>query len=157
MGANEVPVNASTATGFGTVVLNGAATQATVNLTFSGLTANAIAAHIHGPAAVGVNNAVIYPITGVPAATAGTVPTQVFSTITPAQVTDLRGGLHYLNVHTANWPGGEIRGQLAAETATARTSANAGGTSVPALGTSGLALLGLILAAAAFAMLRRIA
>ena len=31
---------------------------------------------------------------------------------TAQQVADLKAGLHYLNVHTSNFSGGEIRGQL---------------------------------------------
>jgi hypothetical protein len=34
------------------------------------------------------------------------------ATITPQQATDLMGGLWYLSITTANYPGGEIRGQL---------------------------------------------
>ena len=34
------------------------------------------------------------------------------TTITPAQYGDLAAGLYYVNIHTARFPGGEIRGQL---------------------------------------------
>ena len=34
------------------------------------------------------------------------------TTITPAQYADLAAGLYYVNIHTARFPGGEIRGQL---------------------------------------------
>ena len=47
--AQEVPSNASTATGSGSVVLSDDQTTITVNLSFSGLITNATAAHIHGP------------------------------------------------------------------------------------------------------------
>jgi hypothetical protein len=110
-GANEVPPNGSPASGFGTVVLNAGQTQITVDESWSGLTAPATASHIHGPGAPGVNAGVIFGFTGVPSATAGAIPEQVFS-ITPAQVADLFNGLDYMNVHTATFPGGEIRGQL---------------------------------------------
>ncbi|HSO96441.1 MAG TPA: CHRD domain-containing protein, partial [Acidimicrobiia bacterium] len=32
--------------------------------------------------------------------------------ITPTQVSDLRAGLLYFNIHNVTFPGGEIRGQL---------------------------------------------
>jgi hypothetical protein len=85
-GTGENPPNASPATGFGTVVLNAAQTQITLDLSFSGLIAPATASHIHGPGGVGTNAAVIFPFTGVPAATSGSIPEQIFA-ITPTQVT----------------------------------------------------------------------
>ena len=110
-GLGENPPNASPGSGFGTVVLNAAQNQITVDLSWSGLTAPATASHIHGPAGAGTNNSVIFPFTGVPNATAGSIPEQTFS-ITPTQVGYLFSGYLYMNVHTANFPGGEIRGQL---------------------------------------------
>src|SRR5262249_9604343 len=110
-GAQEVPPTASAATGIGTVSLNPAETMITVDLSWSGLTAPATAAHIHGPAMPGVNAAVLFPMSGVPAATRGWLPTQS-SAITTAQVADLKAGLFYMNVPDSTFPGGEIRGQL---------------------------------------------
>jgi hypothetical protein len=110
-GANEVPPTSSTATGFGTVVLDTSTDTITVNESWSGLTAPATLSHIHGPAPVGVNAPVLFPFTGVPAATTGSIPQQTF-TLTPAQVTELESGLYYMNVHTSTFPNGEIRGQL---------------------------------------------
>src|SRR5689334_2802008 len=85
LGSNENPVNASTATGFGTVVLSADQTTITVNESWSGLTAPATASHIHGPAAPGVNASVLIPFTGVPSATSGSIPQQTWP-ITPTQV-----------------------------------------------------------------------
>ena len=111
-GAQQAPVVASTGTGIGTVVLNTAETQITVNLTFSGLTSNANAAHIHGAAAVGSNAGVLFDFSAVtPAATSGTIPAQTFA-ITAGQVTQLKAGQFYFNIHTTNHGGGEIRGQI---------------------------------------------
>jgi len=110
-GLASVPPNASPATGVRSVVLNDAQTRITVDLSWSGLTAPATAAHIHGPAAPGTNAPVLSPFTGVPAATSGAIPEQVFS-ITPTQVAQLEAGQYYFNIHTSNFPGGEIRGQI---------------------------------------------
>ena len=111
-GAKEVPANASTATGFATIVLNALQTSITVNLSFSGLVAPATAAHIHAPAPAGVNAPVLFPFVPFPAATSGNVSGQVFA-MTPTQVAQLQGGLFYVNIHDSIFPGGEIRGQFA--------------------------------------------
>jgi hypothetical protein len=114
-GSQEVPPDATTGTGFGVVVLDDIANTITADLLWSGLTSGATAAHIHGPAAPGVNAAVIFPF--VLGAGSGTTSghidpdPQVFA-ITPSQIAQLESGLMYMNVHTANFPGGEIRGQL---------------------------------------------
>jgi CHRD domain/PEP-CTERM motif len=115
-GTNESPANASTATGFGTVVLNAAQTQITVNESWTGLIGGpATASHIHGPGGIGptgpTNASVIFPFSGVPAATSGSIPQQSF-TITAQQVSWLFAGYLYMNVHDNTFGGGEIRGQL---------------------------------------------
>jgi hypothetical protein len=110
-GLGETPPNASPGSGFGTVVLNAAQNQITVDLSFSGLLAPATASHIHGPGGAGTNAPVLFPFSGVPAATSGSIPEQVFA-ITPTQVAYLQSGYLYMNVHTSVFPGGEIRGQL---------------------------------------------
>jgi hypothetical protein len=104
-------VNASTATGSGTVVLDDVADTMKVDLSWQGLTGPALAAHIHGPGAPGTNAPILFPFTGVTAAVSGSIPEQTIS-ITPAQIADLEAGLYYMNIHTAMFPAGEIRGQL---------------------------------------------
>lgn len=116
LGTGENPANASTATGFGTVVLNAAQTQITVNESWTGLIGGpATASHIHGPGGIGpsgpTNAAVIFPFSSVPSATSGSIPQQSFS-ITAQQVSWLFSGFLYMNVHDATFGGGEIRGQL---------------------------------------------
>ncbi len=115
LGTGENPPNASPGTGFGTVILNAAQTQITVDESWSGITSPATASHIHGPGGIGsggnTNAAVIFPFTGVPAATSGSIPEQTFA-ISAQQVSWLFSGYLYMNVHDANFPGGEIRGQL---------------------------------------------
>lgn len=122
-GAQEVPPNASTATGSATVVLNDAQTMITVSVSFSGLTTNATGAHIH-EGAPGVAGPIVFALTGVPETTSGSVSGQTFS-ITPAQVDQLEAGNYYVNVHSSTFPGGEIRGQLAVPTAVRIGSASA--------------------------------
>jgi hypothetical protein len=110
-GAAQVPPVSSPGTGAGTVLLNAANDQITVNLSFAGLTSPANMAHIHGPAGVGANAGILFPFTGVPVATSGTLREQTF-TISAVQVAQLEAGQFYFNVHTNSNAGGEIRGQI---------------------------------------------
>lgn len=109
-GAQEVPANASMATGFGRVFVNETAGTISFTVTFSGLGSNFTAAHIHAPAARGVNGPVIIPL-GTVSGTGGTLTGN--AAITPTQIAQLRAHTAYINVHSSNLPGGEIRGQLA--------------------------------------------
>jgi len=126
LAATEVPGNRSTGIGFGTVELSPDETKITVNMTFSGLTAPATVSHIHGPAGPGTNASVLFPFTGVPAATSGSIPQQTFA-INPTQVGYLKNGLLYMNVHNGNFPGGELRGQLYPVPSVGLTFTNASG------------------------------
>src|SRR4029077_2818243 len=85
LGVNEFPANSATASGIGRVVLSPDQTRITVDESFSGLTGPATASHIHGPAGPGANAPVLFPFTGVPAATSGSIPQQSF-TINATQV-----------------------------------------------------------------------
>jgi len=126
LAANEVPGNRSMGIGFGTVELSPDETKITVNMTFSGLTSSAVAAHIHGPAGAGTNASVLFPFSGVPSATSGAIPQQTFA-INPTQVGYLKNGLLYMNVHTVNFGGGELRAQLLPAPSTGLTFTNTAG------------------------------
>src|SRR5439155_13578317 len=102
--------NSTTGSGYGRVVLNDAETQITASFYWSGLTGNATDGHIHCCAPVGVAAGVFFPMAPA-AATSGSKVDMTFN-ITPAQVANLRAGLMYFNIHTASFPGGEIRGQI---------------------------------------------
>jgi hypothetical protein len=122
-GTSEVPANASPATGTATVVLNAAQTQLDVSVSFSGLTSAYTASHIHGPAPVGVNAAVKWGFVGLPAgwvfgpgSTSGTLSHFIATPVTATDVTNLNNGQFYVNIHSQNFPGGEIRGQLTIST-----------------------------------------
>ena len=106
---DEVPPNASTATGDGTFTLNTATNELTWSVTFSGLTGPATVAHIHGPAAPGANANPVVAFDP-PKAAAGEIKGS--NVILAKQVEDLKAGKWYANIHTAANKGGEIRGQL---------------------------------------------
>lgn len=131
-GANEVPPNASTATGSATVTLSPAEDQVAVSITFNGLGSNTTASHIH-EAPAGTNGPVKINFVGFPGGVtsgnfAGTLP------ITPALVAALRAGNTYVNVHTTGLPAGEIRGQLAPVTG---SEAKCRGQAATTVGTNG--------------------
>ena len=109
-GAQEVPPNASTATGVGQVLLNAAENQFFASLLFSGLGSNQTMSHIHGAAAAGANAPILFDI-GSQGTTSGSFLGLSF-TPTAQQVADLKAGLHYFNVHSALIGSGEIRGQI---------------------------------------------
>jgi len=106
---DEVPPNASSATGDGTFRLNPATKELTWDVTFSGLSGPATAAHIHGPAAPGANAGVVVPFDP-PKAPSGEITGSKM--LTDAQIADLQTGKYYANIHTDANKGGEIRGQL---------------------------------------------
>jgi hypothetical protein len=103
--SQEVPPTASTATGVGLMTLDTTTGALSYNITFSGLSSAETAAHIHGPAPVGVNAGVIFTL---PAGN----PKVGNLILTAPQITNMLAGLDYVNIHTTTNPGGEIRGQV---------------------------------------------
>lgn len=104
--AAEVPSNASPGTGSLEATFDKASGVLKWKVTYSGLTGPATMAHFHGPAMPGANAGVVVPF---PSAAS---PAEGSATLTPAQAADLVAGKWYVNVHTAQNPGGEIRGQV---------------------------------------------
>jgi hypothetical protein len=137
-GAAEIPPVASPGTGQATVVLDPTANTLQVYLSFSGLTSGTTAAHIHCCVASGAPGNFIVATTtptfpGFPlGVTSGTydqtLDLTLASSYNPVFVTDeggvpqaeaaligaIESGANYLNIHTTNFPGGEIRGILVA-------------------------------------------
>jgi hypothetical protein len=109
-GVQENPPVNSPGKGSCVLTLDTAETQITLSCTYSGLGSNASAAHIHTDGPVGVNGPVLFNLTGA-SATSGTL-TLAPTAVTPAQVADLRAKRWYVNIHTTNFSGGEIRGQI---------------------------------------------
>jgi hypothetical protein len=135
--ANEVPPVASPGTGLATIVLDPTAQTLQVNATFSGLTSNSVAAHIHCCAPLGTNVGVATTVPAFPGfplnVTSGVYSSEVFDLTMPliynpafvtlqgglaqaeaALIAGIEGGQTYFNIHTVNFGGGEIRGQLTA-------------------------------------------
>ena len=106
-GDGERPQVTTGATGLGSFSLEG--NTLTYNITFSGLSAPATAAHIHGPTNTTGSIGVIIPFS-VPAATSGTISGSVV--VSDQYKGYLLSGLTYANIHSTNHGGGEIRGQI---------------------------------------------
>ena len=131
-GTQEVLPNASTASGFGSILVSDDMNSIDVSLNWTGLTTPAVAGHIHCCAPIGSNVRVAIGLAPA-AATSGslfaTFDLTSAATYTTGFITNnggttasartaflagLAGGNAYFNLHNATFPGGEIRGQLAA-------------------------------------------
>ena len=106
--AQEVPPNPSSATGHSKIKI-GPDKSVTGGLTFAGMAATA--AHIH-EAPAGSNGPVLIPLTKT-SDTSFAVPPG--ASLTDAQYASYLAGNLYLNVHSAAYPGGELRAQLKPE------------------------------------------
>ena len=103
-GASQSPPVDSKATGTADVKVDTEAKTISWMIKSMDLSGPATVAHFHGPAAVGANAPPVIDISKM--IDSGTAP------ITDALLADLQAGKIYLNVHTAKYPDGEIRGQV---------------------------------------------
>jgi hypothetical protein len=138
-GANESPPNSSPGTGTASVLINELSDEMRVHINFSGLTSGSTASHIHcctpepltGTAPVAT---MVPTFTGFPLGVTSGTYDMTFnlldaSTYNPAFVSahggtpdsaeaallaGITAGTSYLNIHTALYPAGEIRGFLIA-------------------------------------------
>lgn len=124
-GSNEVPANASSATGRVVLLVSKDASYAEYSVEQRGLSGGIRGGHFHR-AAVGVNGGIVLSFifnadgsenrNPTPGTTDLELQGAVARTMTKAQLdtilADLRAGNIYANIHTPNFPGGEIRGQL---------------------------------------------
>lgn len=106
-GASEVPANDSAGTGTLEATYDTETMMFTWTVTYEGLTGDATAAHFHGPADPATNAPPVVPVEGDLAS-----PIEGSATLTEEQATQLQDGMWYFNVHTAQYPDGEIRGQV---------------------------------------------
>ncbi|HYG23018.1 MAG TPA: CHRD domain-containing protein [Verrucomicrobiae bacterium] len=136
-GANESPANASPAFGYAVFQYDDAAHSLTVQALFAGLIGTTTAAHVHAPTALPFQGTASVATTvpnfaGFPTGVTlglynNTLDLTAASSYNPAFVTANGGttagaeaalvaamfaGRSYLNIHTTQFPGGEIRGFL---------------------------------------------
>ena len=110
-GAQQVPPVQTAGSGSAALTYDPGTRVVTWNISFSGLSSQATMAHFHGPAAAGKNagvkvwlsqkgtKEVASPMTGQ-------------DTLSPDDAKMFEAGDMYINVHTKDHPGGEIRGQV---------------------------------------------
>jgi len=109
MGTNEVPPNASPATGTATGTYDDISNMFMMDVAASGFIAPVTAAHVH-VAPAGTNGGVLFPLTGATGSTS--YSSHDMATLSAGEETDFLAGNFYVNIHTSAFPGGEIRGQL---------------------------------------------
>jgi CHRD domain/IPTL-CTERM motif len=172
-GAGENPANTSPGTGSGFADLDTAAHTLHVNVVFGGLTTNTVMAHIHCCTPAPGNTGVATPVPAFPGFPLGVTSGAYDHTLDLTQASSwnpqfimLNGGTPagaeaalaagaavgqaYFNIHTTQFPGGEIRGFLA------QGQGQLPGTpSIPTLSGWAFLLLGVLLMLSAFVYLRR--
>lgn len=141
-GIQEVPPNGSAASGTASLTLNDTQDRLTISIQLTGIDLDGnqtgdpgddlTIAHIHR-AAFGANGPVVFGFVGpnsdlngdlVIDALAGTIVSawdanEGAGTTLAAELANLFAGGLYINIHTSDFPGGEIRGQIVPEPATA--------------------------------------
>jgi hypothetical protein len=124
-GAQEVPANASPATGSMDVTYSKKTKTLNYTVRWNGLTDSVLLMHIHGLAPIGFNAGVVQNIV---TATNGIFPQRTAGKLTylksgslsgsllvdgvVIKEDDLLNGMYYMNIHTPAFTGGEIRAQV---------------------------------------------
>lgn len=105
-GANEVPANASTATGSANVSVAG--NRLAIDGAWDGFDIVDPGAHVHGPATAGANAGILFEL-------AYDNANHTFEgtfTLDQEQMSYFLANELYINLHSAAFPSGEIRGQI---------------------------------------------
>lgn len=135
-GANQSPAVTTPASGYASIVYDDVARTARVRINFAGLTGDTTAAHLHAAAPGMVNGGVVSQLPSYPEFPLGVRAGMMDATYNLTQASSwnpsfvtahggiagaeaaffaaLTEGRGYLNVHTAAFPNGEIRANLAA-------------------------------------------
>ncbi len=112
-GGNEVPPNGSDGSGTGIYELSADGTELRFDITASGLTGPVTAAHFHN-AETGSNGPVVLNLAPFLTEVNGMVTVEGTSLLADWSIDnvaeEIQAGRIYVNLHTANFPNGEIRG-----------------------------------------------
>ena len=108
----EEPNNGSNGMGVFTATYDKTTNMLHFELTFTGLTGDEIAAHIHGPAEKGKNAPVLFGFVNPGPYALGSPKVGFVGPFTEEERDFLDRGLLYVNVHSSIARGGEIRGQI---------------------------------------------
>lgn len=136
--ADDCNGTGSAGTGSGTLTLDTATGIVSFNITFSGLGSDETNAHVHGAAAECAGAGVIYGI-GLGSPKVGNS-----APLDSSEQADMIAGRHYVNIHSVNFGGGEIRGQVLPVPPP-----------IPAASRWGVAIMGILITIAATLMMAR--
>jgi len=116
-GANEVPSVTTKAKGKGEFEVDTSKNELKFKIEFEKLSSEEASAHIHGPAKAGENAGVLFTLP------AGKEKKGVWNYPESVENDLLKGSL-YVNVHSSNYPNGEIRGQIVPKAKSANNDDN---------------------------------
>ena len=102
----ETPPNDSNGFGVAHFTFDEATKMLSVSASYRDLTSAEVGAHIHGPALPGQAADILFPLDS------GSPKSQCVGPLTNTQKAALLRNRLYINIHTANNTGGEIRGQI---------------------------------------------
>jgi len=155
--SNQAGISGTIGANTGVAFVTMSGTSLTVSIFHSQTIYGYVGQHIHGPAIVGVQGAgVVWSLCGVATGAArncsGVDDWVIGQQFTGGNMTIITSGLAYLNVHTATYPAGSIRGQVVAGVAATAPTCT---TSSTGLNGSGMlkASLSLVAVVALFNML----
>ncbi|MFN0120307.1 MAG: DUF1800 family protein [Blastocatellia bacterium] len=107
----------SPASGYSTLKLSDDEKSAVVRFSYSNLTTPETSAHIHGPADPGTNGNIVFDLDTAVKQADGSMTwtiTQAGATTSTQILQALKSGRMYINIHSAKYPSGEIRGHYGA-------------------------------------------
>jgi len=104
--AQETPPSPTPAHGNALLTYDTITKMLCLSASYSGLGSAEILAHIHGPAAPGTAAGIVFPLP------LGNPKVACVGPLTSTDYANLKKGLLYINIHTAGFPAGEIRGQI---------------------------------------------
>ena len=111
-GAQETPPNSSTGTGAAAFILDDVNRTLISAVTFAGLTSPTTSGDIEDKTGLIVHPFPTGPF-GFPTGVTGGSFTDIWTGLTPGNITALESGSYSINIRTAAFPSGEIRGQIA--------------------------------------------
>lgn len=109
-GAAQVPPVTTKGSGVAHLTFDPASRKLTWNVTYENLSSAVTMAHFHGPAGMGKNAGVKLWLSKKGSAVDG--PITGDATLSEADAKEMMAGDWYINIHTKDHPGGEIRGQV---------------------------------------------
>jgi hypothetical protein len=109
-GAQQVPPVETSGKGMAKLTYDATTRVVHWTITYEGLSGPVTMAHFHGPAEEGKNGGV--QVWLAKRGSAVESPIEGHATLTPDQAKQFAAGEWYINLHTKDHPGGEIRGQV---------------------------------------------